>query len=88
MKKFLTLAALAAFVAAPAMANEKSPEEKQAKVDAVFAKADTDSNGQISKAEWTAMSDTKFSEADTNADGNVTKEEKLAAMEKEWAEKK
>lgn len=78
MKKFLMMAALAAFIAAPAMAEDKSSAEKEAKMNEWFAQADTDGNGTISKDEFTADAGKKFDEADTNDDGQLTKEEKMA----------
>jgi len=77
-KHILMLAAAFAFITAPALANDKSPEEVQKHVDEWFAKADTDGNGTISKAEFTADASAMYDEADTNDDGQLTKAEKLA----------
>lgn len=89
MKKFLTIAAVFAVLGAvPALANDNmTTEQKDAKATAAIAKADTDKDGKLSKAEWATKSDQAFAEADTNSDGFVTKEEKLAYMEKKWAKK-
>jgi hypothetical protein len=78
MKKILMMAALAAFIAAPVMANEKSPEEMQKKVDEWFAKTDTDANGTVSKAEFTVDAQKMFDEADTDDNDQLSKDEKLA----------
>jgi len=84
MKKFLTLAALAAFIAAPAMAEDnKTPAEKEAHVNEWIKDADTDGNGTVSKAEFTADAGKKFDEADKNSDGQLSKDEKM-----EWKEEK
>lgn len=85
MKKYLLMALLATFVAAPAMANDKdmTPAEKDAKVSAWIKDADTDGNGTISKDEFTADAGKKFDAADSNKDGQLSKEEKM-----EWKEEK
>ncbi len=83
MKKAIMMAALASFIAVPAMAND--PEKK---ADWKIEKADTNGDGMISKAEHTAMSDKMFTDADTNKDGSLSKEELKAHMEKKKEEKK
>lgn len=82
MKKAILMAAMAAFVATPALAND--PAKMDAKVDEKFMKMDTDGNGSISEAEFTAAKAEKFGDADTNGDGAISKDELKAA----WKEKK
>ena len=41
-------------------------------------KADTNNDGQITRAEFQAAADAKFAKADTNFDGNLTKDEMRA----------
>jgi len=53
----------------------------------MMAKADTNGDQQISKAEFTAAALARFDTADANKDGKVTKEERQAAhkaMRGEW----
>lgn len=85
MKKLMMLAMLGAVVAAPAFAKDKSPEEMRAKVQSMMKEADTDGNGALSKAEWTAESDAKFMEADANKDGSVSVDEKIEMKKAEKA---
>lgn len=47
---------------------------------------DTDKDGSISKAEWTAKGDKMFSEIDTNHDGKLTPDEMKAHHEAKKAE--
>lgn len=49
-------------------------------------KADTNKDGQISKAEFVAHASERFAKADTNGDGVVTKEERRAESENRKAE--
>lgn len=86
MKKAVLMAALAAFVATPALAND--PAKMDAKIDEKFSKMDTDGNGSISEAEFTSAKAEKFSEADTNGDGMISKEELKAAWEHKKEEHK
>jgi hypothetical protein len=91
MKKHLALLAIgAAMISAPALANTGDME---AKAQDYLEKADTDKNGQVSKAEHDAFaaqdpSATKvFSAADTNGDGELTLAElTIAKQNKESAE--
>ncbi len=76
------MAALATFVAAPAMANDP------AKFDEKFSKMDADGNGSISESEFTSAKAEKFEDADTNGDGMISKEELKAAWEKKKEEHK
>lgn len=53
--------------------------------------ADTDKDGAISQAEFTAAAMQRFERADANQDGQVTREERQAAraaMKKAWSERK
>ena len=49
-------------------------------------KADTDGDGQITRAEFQAASDATFAKADTDFDGNLTKDEMRALKELKKAE--
>lgn len=54
-------------------------------------KVDTDKDGKVSKAEWTAKGDAMFNESDTNKDGFISREEAKAFHEKraeKWKAKK
>lgn len=43
-----------------------------------FKKADTNSDGKLSKEEWTAKHNAKFADMDSNSDGMITLEEQQA----------
>ena len=49
--------------------------------DMFFDKVDTDKDGKISKAEFSAKGDEMFAESDANKDGFITREEGRAAHE-------
>ena len=49
-------------------------------------KADTNNDGQITRAEFQAAADAKFAKADTNFDGNLTKDEMRALRDLKRAE--
>ncbi len=89
MRKELMMALAAAMIASPAMANEHNEtaadktEKVESKVDHVFAEADTDKNGSISKAEHDAVGDKMWTEADANKDGSVSRDEMIAAKKAE-----
>lgn len=79
MKNTLILLGLAAaFVASPALANDK-----HAGSDHYFAKIDTNSDGFISKAEQDAFGNKKFAEMDANGDGKLSKAE-VDAHKAKW----
>lgn len=75
-----------ALCAAPAMAQNASPagEAPTAKGRKFFESTDTNKDGVISQAEWTAAGRKPegFAMMDLNKDGNVTREEGRAAMQK------
>ena len=54
----------------------------------MFQENDTDGDGFISKAEWTAKGDKMFSETDGNGDGKISKEEMKAKHENHRAKMK
>ncbi len=88
MRKAILMAAVASFIAMPAMANDPAKWDK--KIDEKFMKIDTDKNGMISEAEHESAMATMFDEADTNNDGSVSKEEMKAHKMKEkeeWKDK-
>jgi len=81
--KLVTLAIVAAALAAPALAQTPpTPEERAARFDA----ADKNKDGKLDKAEWTttlpeqaqAMADQIWGRVDADGDGSVTKEQYLA----------
>lgn len=84
MKKLLMMTALAAFITAPAMAND--PAKIDAKIDAKFAKMDKNSDGFISDDEHEDAAEAMFKEADTNKDDKLSKDEMKAYKMKEKAE--
>jgi Ca2+-binding EF-hand superfamily protein len=78
-KTILALSALTLAFAGSAMANDHGDVSE--KVDAKFAKYDTNKDGKLSKSEVDAAKEHKFSEADKNNDGSITKEELTAWKE-------
>ena len=57
---------------------------ESAKMDRMFEKKDTNSDGAISKAEFMAHAEKKFAKMDADKSGSLTKEE----VKKYWAAKK
>lgn len=91
MKK-ITLSALtliAALAAGSAFANNHEGKEghKGPHHGKHFQETDTDGDGSISKAEWTAKGDKMFSETDADNDGKITKEE-MKAKHQAYREKR
>lgn len=74
MKKWLILsAAVLAFSAAPAMAEEGGAgKDWHGKM---WEQADADGDGAVSKAEFLARSEERFALIDADGDGNISKEE-------------
>ncbi len=88
MKKAILMAAVASFIAVPAMANDPAKMDK--KIDEKFLKIDTDKNGMISESEHEAASATMFDDADTDNSSSISKEEMKAFKLKEkeeWKDK-
>jgi len=83
MKKTVLMAALAAFVAMPAYANDMDD-----KADYYFNKMDANTDGKISEDEHENFSEAMFKNADTNNDGSLTKDELAAAKKQKKAEMK
>ena len=57
---------------------------------AMMAKADTNGDQKISKAEFTAAAIARFDQADANKDGKLTREERQAAWQArraQWSKK-
>lgn len=57
---------------------------KSAKMDRMFEKKDSNSDGVISKAEFTAYAEKKFAKIDADGNGSLTKEE----VKSYWSAKK
>jgi Ca2+-binding EF-hand superfamily protein len=85
IRKFLACATLGALLAAPALAQgpQLTPEQREAR----FVAGDTNKDGKLDKAEWTAilperaqaMADQIWStRVDQDGDGFITKEQFLA----------
>lgn len=90
-KPVLATLALCLF-AVPAFAEHHEGGEKGPRgADHFIQKADSDKDGKVSKAEWSAKGDAMFNESDTNRDGFITRDEAQAfhakRMEK-WKAKK
>ena len=95
----ITLAAGSAFAATPVNAPAGTPGGPTAPVSGehkgpggpggpgahMFEETDTDHDGAISKAEWTAKGDKMFADIDANHDGKITKEEMKAHWDMERA---
>lgn len=81
MKKQLIMAAVALCLAAPAYADHhegdmnKDGMKMKMHHDAKIKAMDTDGDGMISKAEWTAHHDAMWVKMDANADGSLDAEE-------------
>ena len=76
----------ATFAAADCGACDKKRDcpGKSAKMDKMFEKKDTNSDGAISKAEFLVHAEKKFAKMDTDGGGSLTKEE----VKSYWAAKK
>lgn len=85
MKLFnlVALAALAAVIATPALAEHGGKHGKGH----MFERADTNKDGAISQAEFRAKGDAMFGKLDANKDGKITKAESDAARER-WKQKR
>jgi Ca2+-binding EF-hand superfamily protein len=95
MKRISLLAIMAAFIAAPVMADDHYDMMKNeaddsahmaAKAGYIFKKLDTDGDGKITQAEYATYADSMFTAADTNGDGVVTLDELKALKKKEHDE--
>jgi Ca2+-binding EF-hand superfamily protein len=80
------LGILAATAAMPAYAGKDMDAKMEKKATEDFKRADTDSNGMLSKAEWNAEGERMFKEFDTNADGSISEAEQQASMKKHMKE--
>ena len=73
----------------PAFANhDKSPAERQAKIDEKFAKMDKNGDGMISDDEFEDKTEEKFTAIDTNGDDKISKEEMSTYKKAKWDHKK
>ena len=74
MKKILLATALSfPFLATASFANMH--DDHKAWIDTMFKDADSNSDGSLSKEEFTAHSEKKFEKMDANSDDKLTKEE-------------
>lgn len=101
LRKLMLSALLLGAISVPAMAQDTppgpGPEGGHPGMDKML-NADTDGDGNLSKAEFLAVQEKRFAEMDTNGDGNVTKDEmkshretmkaKFQEKRKEWESKK
>ncbi len=73
-----------ALVAAPLFAQAAEPAPQSGRGGKFFVATDTDRDGALSQAEWTAAGRRPegFAMMDLNRDGKVTREEARAAMQK------
>ena len=79
----------AAALAAPALAQQGTPPTPEQQAER-FAKADTNKDGKLDKAEFTAMlpdqmkanADAIFARRDTDKDGFISKAEMMAPMQR------
>lgn len=85
-KNWILGAAFAAFLAAPAAFAQdeppKGPPPPGAQHARMMEKIDTDGDGKISKAEFTAAQEERFTKTDTDGDGFLSPEEMKASWEK------
>ena len=85
MKKIMMLgAAVLAFQALPALAEEGPHGGKHGGPGRFFEKLDTDKDGSVTETEFLNSSKSKFGEMDSDKDGKITK----AELEAHHAEKK
>lgn len=83
MKKLFTIGLFTLGLAlAPTLAHAENHEGGDHKKGGFFEKLDTNGDGSVSKAEFTAKSDERFAKMDTDGDGNITKAELDANREK------
>lgn len=100
LRKLMLSALLLGAISAPAMAQDTPAgpgPDGHPGMDKML-NADTDGDGNLSKAEFLAVQEKRFGEMDTNSDGKVTRDEMKAHREtmkakfqekrKEWADKK
>jgi hypothetical protein len=76
MKKLILPALLLAFAAAPAFAAPEEPARHGGHMMQRLEKADTNGDGAISRAEFTAFRAAQFDKRDTNHDGFLTADDK------------
>lgn len=99
MKKFLTIASIIALYSSASFAKDQDhmnkmppkPHNLEKIHEKMFSEVDSNSDGVISKKEWSEFHGKKFNEIDENKDGNVTKEEMKKLHEKmreKWHEMK
>lgn len=99
MKKILMSCVALMLMSAPVLAEEtKAPpaaaeasKEGKPELRGPMAEADTDKDGKISKAEFTAKGDKMFAEMDKNGDGFITPDEMKAhheAMKEKFKERR
>ena len=92
MRKILMLtAAVLAFQALPALAEDGGPKGGEKHGNRMFEEQDTNKDGAISEDEFVAFSKKRFVETDANKDGKVTQDEAKAhhdAMKAKWKEKR
>ncbi|MEG3145880.1 EF-hand domain-containing protein [Sphingomonas sp. RT2P30] len=75
MRKFLLAAALAGTTIAGLAYAQTAPEAPRAPAARGMARADSDGDGRISKAEFIARADTRFAKLDKNGDGQLSPDE-------------
>jgi len=74
-------------VALPAFAEDAAPAQAPADKAVHKAKADTDGDGFVSKAEFMAEQEKRFAEIDSNGDGKLAEEEAKAYYAKMGAKR-
>lgn len=91
MKKLLTLtAAVLAFSAAPALADNHGKDAKGPK-GGMFEQHDTNGDGVVSQDEFLDHAKARFGEMDTDGDGKISREEAQAhrtEMKEKWKERR